>query len=245
MLHRLLLAAAGGSGAFVAPPAEPMTSQETAFWRDAAALLDPAAYELIASTGSAESTTVPSDETYYLVGGWRVDVGSVSGYLRTPNALWDAMPMPEGTTLTTDAASGAHLYVCKPSLVNSDTRYTSDPRGLFFDRMYRIATELTQYDVNAAPSSGSNADTAFPTDFTNGIILWVSVQDASWAGLLNAAETLTFNLQNEISDSDPIRFGTTTYMPFVRTAFPKFRGHGAASGSGHTSARYVKLPGDW
>lgn len=226
-------------------PTYELTAEEAAFWSDQAALLDPAAYALTVSTGSAETVTVAADETYYLVGGWRIDVGSVSGYLRTPNALWDALPLPEGTVTTTDAAAGAHFYLCKPSLVNSDSRYSSDPRGLFFERMRRIATELEQFDIGAANTGSGNVDTAFPGDFTNGILLWNSSHDVAWSGLLNAAETLTYNLQDEISDADPIRFATTMYMPFVRTTFPKFRSHGVSAGSGQASARYVKLPGDW
>lgn len=226
-----------------------MSAFELYHWQVRAALLDPLAYELV--VGSVQSVTVPADETYYLVDAWKCDTGS-SGLIlhRKPDVVnGNVVPLKEGETFTTDANAGAHFLICKPNdVITTDSRYTSDPRALFYERLYRIDVELDHYDAghnNTGTGSGSLTTTTFPADFTYGMVIHVSAHDVAWCGLHHTSSALTLNLNNEISDDDRIRFSERMTVPFTRTEFPRVSSRGAGEAEGTCNVRYVKLPGDW
>lgn len=224
----------------------PMSADETAFWQDQAALLDPDAYVHV--QGTSQSLTVAADERYYIVNAWFVqgwDSGADHWYHR-PAHVDHAFMLSEGTTIDTSSSeSSAFIYYCRPSLVTgSDARYSTDPRGLYFDRIMRLG-ELTRYQVGVTNTGTSSTDEAFPSDFTDGMAVHVSAHDVAWLILVNATNGGALNTLNEISDTDPIRFAESVLFPFKRTTFPEIRVEGVGEGQGAANLTYVKLPGDW
>jgi hypothetical protein len=241
----------GGGGSF--DVGYVMTADEIAFWQDQAALLDPAAYVFLKGSGAGDaSVTVPSGERYYLLNGWWLQgLTSATNWFHRPAHVEHALLLPEGTTITT----GVHptigslygsIYVCKPSLVTgADSRYTDDPRALYFERMTRLGT-LALYQLGAVNAGGSVANATFPTDFTDGMFVHVSSHDVAWLITLITGDAGGINTLNELSDGSPqIRFAEPVLVPFLRTTFPKIQIQGSGLAEGRASCTYVKLPGDW
>lgn len=232
-------------------PGYSMSADETLWWRDLAALLDPAAYEWI--EGSNLTETVPSDETWYLVSAWYLVGPGTRGWFHRHGDIHEALPLSPDTALTTWTAgtspgpSGAtsFMYLCKPSLVvDGDSRYADDPRALYFDRIRAIG-ELEQFEVGVTDTGTSGAETAFPTDFDNGLVIHASTHDVAWTILSNVADDAGLILQDEISDSDRVRFASRVLLPFVRADFPSVRIRGANLSEGRSVVRYLKLPEGW
>lgn len=223
-----------------------MTGDEISFWTDQAALLDPDAYEFIIGTG--ESETVPADERWYLVNGWFLkpfDDGAGHWYHRTAH-VDHALLLPEGMTIETSASeSGSFMYICKPSLVTgSDARYSADPRGLYFERIMRLAG-LTRYQIGDVETGSGQEDADFDNDFTDGMVVHVSTHDLAWTILMESGGSGGMNTLNEISDTTRIRFAEDCLFPFKRTTFPTIRLQGVSQSEGAGNVIYVKLPGDW
>lgn len=228
-----------------------MTTDETLFWRDLAALLDPAAYEFV--VGSNQSRTVTAGETWYLASAWYLAGPSGSAEFHRHGDIHEALPLTAGTTLTTWTAgttfgpSGAtaNMYLCKPSLVTGgDSRYTTDPKGLYFDRLRRIG-ELQQYTLSTTDSTNTPIYTAFPADFTYGLVIHVSAHDCAWIDLSYVGDTTGLTIHDEISDSTRVRFAMRVILPFARATFPKIGYRGASLSEGTGVIRYLKLPADW
>jgi len=222
-----------------------MSADEVAYWQDLAALLDPDAYELV--IGANVSRTVTAGETWYLLWGWFLQAtGGGEHFFQRHANIYEALPLPEGRVLTTHATTaGSTMYLCKPSLVTGgDSRYTADPRALFFDRVRRIG-ELTHYTIGGTSTNNAVVAATFPADFTNGLVIHQSVHDVAWLGLSDGAETTVVATQDEISDTDRARFANTTLLPFVRATFTKIRLRGASQSEGRATMTYIKLPGDW
>lgn len=218
-----------------------MTDDEVTFWQEQAALLDPDAYVYLAGTG--EDMTVPADERYYLVNGWKLNTtGGGDKWFHRHADIHRALMLSEGTTITND--TDGFMYVCQPSLVTgSDARYTTDPRGLYFERIMRIGT-LTHYQLGATATGSSQVQAAFPTDFTDGLALHTSAHDVAW--LIMHDDTVgNMNTLNEISDADPIRFAEPSLFPFKRTTFREIMVQGVNESEGAATLTYVKLPVDW
>jgi hypothetical protein len=227
-----------------------MGAAETAWWADMAALLDPAAWSLIETNDT--DVTVATGEVYYLQEGWNLDAtGAGSEWFHRGGDVRDAFPISAGTTFGTDQdpagpSNLAHLYYARPSLVTAgDSRYTTDPRGLYFERLRRLATELPQYKIGVAISGSGQTTATFPTDFDNGMILHVSSQDIAWVIPRSASGDSGLITQMEISDIDPIRVAAVCLIPFVRTQFPSILAQGANLATGRTTITYAKLPADW
>lgn len=229
----------------------------TATWAERAALLDPRAYVLLA--GTTFSQTVPAGETWWAVDLWHVKAGTNFLFLRQKDALTPMM-LPAGTVIEANGTQTAQAYICKPSLVASDVRYTTDPRGLFNERLRRLRTlPLNHMTATLAAGSarGSGASASFALDFEWGLITRVAAHDVSWT-ILNGPNG-PMNTNDEVSDDHQIRFARATFIPFRRN--PGDAGQGfytaeirAASVSGNTtdtslagsgSVTYVKLPSDW
>lgn len=221
-----------------------MSANETKFWQDQAALLDPAAYVWV--NGSSLSTTVATGETYYMLNSWNVNAtGAGTTYFHRPIGVDHAFALSEGTVITT-RSSGGGFYYCRPSLVTgSDARYTTDPRKLYFDRIRQIGT-LTQYAIGATNTGSSETDVAFPADFTDGMVVHVSSHDVAWLILIDASTGVGGpNTLNEISDSDRMRFAERVVVPFKRTTFDKVGIRGVSESEGRATMHYLKLPGGW
>ena len=227
-----------------------MSADEVTFWQDAAALLDPDAYEFVFANST--SRTVTSGKHWFLVNGWFLDGGSNGNWFHRPADVDHALMLPDGSSISTGTVGGstAFMYLCKPELVvenAGDDRYADyqgDPRALYFERIQRLAS-LTRYKVGAANTGGGQVDSTFPTDFTDGLAVHTSAHDVAWVIMLESGGGGGMNTQNEISDSSAIRFAEKTTFPFKRTTFPKIRTQGVSSGQGAGSMTYVKLPSDW
>jgi hypothetical protein len=247
---RLLLAARGGGGFTPSDAGQDdedytMTEDEVAYWQDQAALLDPDAYEYV--QGINLTRTVTAGQNWYLVSGWYLTAsGGGLHFFHRERGVFDPLPLPAGRAVTTHASFvGSAMYLCKPALViPGDSRYTSDPRGLYFERKRRIATELTQYTIGTTITGSGQTTTAFPTDFTDGLVIHVATHDLAWV-ILKFDNDGGPILQPEISDIDPVRFANTVVMPFKRTTFANILAQGANEAQGRASIVYLKLPGDW
>lgn len=223
-----------------------MTADEVAYWQDQAALLDPDAYEY--TFADSDSEVVTASERWYLVNGWFLDGGSGTFWYHRPADVNRALLLSEGTTIATGAAPSTNVafkYVCKPSLVTgSDARYTTDPRGLYFDRIMQLGT-LAQYTIGVTNTGSGTSSAAFPSDFTNGMMLHTSAHDVAWLILLESGGAGGLNTHNEISDTDRIRWAEPTLCPFKRTTFPDVAVRGVSQSEGRGQLTYVKLPGGW
>lgn len=219
------------------------TASELRYWQTKAALLDPLAYDATLA-GANATATVPAGQTWYIVEAWQV-AAPATFFHRKPDALGgNVIPVKAGETITCNSNSGAHVLICKPPVViAADTRYTTDPRGLFFDRASRLESELTHYDIGHVNTGSTAITTTFPTDFTNGVVIHCSSHDVAWTGLNGSAGAV--NLDNEISDSNRIRFAERVTLPFVRATYPGIKSQGASQAEGAVNVRYVKLPADW
>lgn len=236
--------AARGSGGFL-DVGYSMSPDEVAYWQDQAALLDPDAYVLF--HGNTESETVPAGERWYLVNGWNLKAtGQGTTWYHRPADVNRALMLPEGTTIETSEPGGgsiAFMYICQPSLVaGSDARYTTDPRALYFDRLIKMG-ELAQHRLGSTATGSGQVGDAFPGDFTDGLIVHVSVHDVAWMILLNTGGDGASNLHNEISDSSRIRWAEPLVMPFKRTTFPETLIQGVSQGEGRATLSYLKLDG--
>jgi hypothetical protein len=224
-----------------------MSAAETAFWQDQAALLDPDAYVL--AKGTSQTVTVPDGEHYYVLWAWKVQAsGGGTWYFHRNGRVdfFEPMILPEGRSLTTSASvSKSLIYYCRPSLVTgSDSRYTSDPRALYFERMMRLG-ELAQHTIGLTITNGSSQSATFPTDFADGLLVHTSCHDLAWIGLESADDGAVITGVMEISDTDRIRIAQTTILPFKRATWTKVEARGATQSEGTGTLTYVKLPGDW
>lgn len=232
-----------------------MSTAEAAHWSDRAALLDPAAYEYV--SGTSWTRTVPAGECWHALNMWHVRAASGTSFqfLRNADAS-AAVPLPAGTVLTADATQIGSAYLCKPALVtSSDSRYSADPKGLYYERLNRLRT-LAQSELAATMSTGqawgATATGTFPTDFSEGMVVMVSEHDISWLTLDTGSGGV--NVYNEISDDHEQRIGAAALIPFQRATFPGIRiraasvagdASGFSSIAGEGIVRYVKLPADW
>lgn len=226
-----------------------MTAEEVAYWQDQAALLDPDAYVYTAGTGNSQ--TVPTGERYYMVNGWKLDTsGGGSLWYHRFAHVDRALLLPDGTTITN--GTDGFMYICQPELVVdnvSDDRYSdyqNDPRGLYFERLMRIG-ELVMFQLGATVTGSGQTQVAFPTDFTDGLVLQVSSHDVAWL-IMHDDTNGNMNTLNEIGDSSPIRFAEACLFPFKRTGSSGFREimiQGVSEPEGTATLTYVKLPSDW
>lgn len=225
-------------------PEETMSAQETEFWQDQAALLDPDAYALV--IGSSQTLTVAAGEHYYVLWAWFVQAtGGGTSYFHRRGKVDEPMILPEGRALTTSATdSNSLIYYCRPSLVTGSGAYQTDPRGLYFERIMRLG-ELEQFTIGVVITNNAVVTATFPTDFTDGLMIHTSTHDLAWLGLQHSAGSAVITGQDEISDTDRVRFAHTTILPFTRTLWPKIAGRGASQSEGRGTITYVKLPGDW
>jgi hypothetical protein len=224
-----------------------MTADEVSFWQDMAVLLDPDAYEWIIST-SPTSRTVPAGEHWFLVSAWKVyTLGGTTPlwFHRQVDVRVQPLVLPENTVISTSSTSGSSMYLCKPSLVTGgDSRYTSDPRGLYFERLAQLYT-LEQFQLGGTVTDNSIGTAAFPGGFTNGMIVHASQHDVAWVAMFDTGATGAGLLLNEISDTDRNRFAESVFLPFKTTTWDSVEWRGASQSEGAANVNYVKLPGGW
>lgn len=236
-----------------------MEASEKRYWQDKAAQLDPAAYVFRSKAilGASFSETVPVGECWYIANAFfcRISGGDAIYVHRSPDVDKAAM-IGSGTKLEFHADSGYSMhYTCRPALViGVDERYDLDPKGLYFERLSKLATLPSfshRVQIQDGAAYGSNYDQPFPSDFENAMCLSYSNHDVSWGGMAGSVGAL--NLGSEISDDHQNRIGERVMFPFCRSVFPKLRARGGSvSGAANTTyikgnaqITYVKLPSSW
>jgi len=232
---------------------------EKTYWQHKAALLDPKAYVLKAKNldGASFFEVVPAGECWYAISTFYVRIASgLSRFTHRVPDVDKATMLTAGTRIEFHSESQWSMYLtCRPALVvNTDSRYIDDPRGLYFERMQKLR-DLPSFNIRVEIPSGTaygnNTDVLFPNDFSEGMCLSYSSDDVSWAGLAGPATSM--NLGNEVSDDHQNRIGQKTLFPFSRTMFPKLRARGGSVGGavgssymyGNGQIVYCKLPPDW
>lgn len=224
-------------------------ADEFEYWTAQAAMLDPSA--MTYTSGGAFSFTVPADKTYYLFNAWNARHGSTGPtmFLRDPRS---PMPMAPGMNLQGNGTSGAFAYYCDPSAVSTGAKY-ADPKGLYFERLARLK-HLQTYNLGGAITAGAAFATlstpAFPSDFTDALLIQADSFDTSWVALGTGASII--NLNDEISDDHAQRFASSLMVPFKRATFNaittrggNIAGTATACVAGTASVTYKKLPSDW
>ncbi|MCA1400045.1 LamG domain-containing protein [Bradyrhizobium sp. BRP56] len=238
-----------GTGNFTAPGSGGLSPQERAYWKDRAALLDPAAYVF---WKGVFNVTVPAGETWYVVNAWATKIQGSDQWYHRDLGIDECFQIPAGTTISTIGIADCFLYVCRPALVTSDAAY-SDPKGLYYTRLNALrAIALSQASATqaAGAAAGTAATTFFPPDFNDGIFAQVSVMDSAWCIILDALGRGALNSCIEVSDRHQFRPTKTLLTPFRRAMFPSIQCQGASvsgnatdtivGGSGVVS--YYKLP---
>lgn len=204
-----------------------MSADERAFWQLQAALLDPLAYVLESTDVGGLDVTVPNDEVWYATNAFAVNYNDPTyfsqnpvpgleraGFLR-PLDSRRSMIIPSGTRVrSVTGINVAYLYYCNPSLVvGTDVRYTTDPKGLYYERLRRLGTFTVRELICEASGGGSIDDVVavdIPNDFDNGMLIGVSIYDCCWLtwGLLNVT--------SEINNTHLNRRGESVLQPFQR-----------------------------
>jgi hypothetical protein len=231
-----------------------LTQAEQEFWQNQAALLDPAAFTWV--IGASFSAAIPSGEIGFLMSAWNASLnGTGQIYLRDPRA---PLPLPGGTTVRGTTNVGSFAYYCRPAVVvATDTRYTDDPKGLYYARLARLQ-QLTLYSLDLLTPAAANQlyTVAFPPDFTAALIVGAQCYDASWVGLRDSGAAGSLPLGPEVSDSHEFRWGAAYQLPFLRATFPSLSARngqiapsvnfgGTSDLNGNVSVQYVVLPSDW
>lgn len=201
-----------------------LSADERAYWKDKAALLDPAAYVFL--TGAAFSETVPAGETWFALNLWNATVNTVHTELRVAD-INRAIPLPAGTVVASNGNANAFAYLCKPALVVGGASYAT-PRTLYFNRVNRLRTlalNVLRVATVEGAAVGTIYEASFPTDFTNGFITGAATFDAAWVILRSGIDGP--NLLSEISDNHAARLAENIMLPFVRTTHDRIGVRGA------------------
>lgn len=121
---------------------------EQQYFSDKAALLDPRAYVMVFTDNfGTGGLVVPQGETWFLVNGWYLASGLSSPdmpWFHRPAHVDKATTLPAGTVLQAWEGAGDQkgiAYYCRPALVTSqDSRYTTDPISLYYNRLATLKT---------------------------------------------------------------------------------------------------------
>ncbi len=228
-----------------------VTGAETDWFRNQAALLDPAAHRFYQAT--SVSPTLPPAGITVAPGGWFL---RNSWYLKSDDATapvrnkfhrncGEVTPISAGKVLYSNLTNG-FAYVCQPELViASDARYTSDPKGLYYSRLAQLMT-LAQKDATTSPGYTPTTLTA-PTS-GKCMALLVSQFELTWSMLQKGATGLGINLTDEIDDSANWRRTQAMMMPFNISDFDTLvpgTGYGAQNTPPTVTLTYVELPVGW
>jgi len=232
------------------------SASEFSYWQTQAALLDPSAYVLYSATGNSGMTiTVPAGQTWYSLSQYQTHG---SGYHQRAANVNQVIALAPGTTFTPNQSF--YLYVCEPALViATDSRYTIDPKGLYYNRLRELDTLPIYYAQTillATMAVNATLTVNFPSGFNKGMIVAASCYDAAWGGMryMQGTDTLgTLNLQDEINNYHTKRFASGLRFPFLTSIMPGIEGcAGNYAGTAATTSNgglfnidYVQLPDNW
>jgi hypothetical protein len=199
-------------------------SAENQYWADQAALLDPRCY--VYQGGTEWGIRVPDDETWYALNIW----GAVAGdspfpiYHRKADVA-NAFQMPPGFDLSASGSQSFVLYA-RPAMVQSDSRYSTAPKELYYTRLQTLAcTRMQTISCQIAagtprPNASGVCGACFPGGFQCGIIRHVSCHNGAWVTMVgpDGASTI-INLLDEIDDGRGQRFTGSLMLPFDRSVW--------------------------
>lgn len=236
-------------------------------WQVRAALLDPKAYRLYSQTGNSGVTvSVPVGETWYSLSQYQTHG---SAYHQRPADVNQYIAFNGGTVI---APTGTYyMYVCEPKrVIDSDSRYTSDPEALYYNRLAILDTCTVNY-INCIVSAGlslSGGGTAaqvrnyFPVpNGTQLMIVGGSEYQIAWSGFTyreteagGVVDTLgNINAFFEINNTQSVRFATGLKYPINTAVMPGEEVQGGndsgiishVSVSGQGNFDYKILPAGW
>jgi hypothetical protein len=239
-----------------------ISADELAYWQLQAALLDPLTHVHIFQSGKNWSITVPTGKTWHLRSAFWVSINGQThpNFHRNPEPD-QVMALPAGTTLEAHSGSSqSHLTYVDPGIVTDsgspdyDSRYITDPKGLYFSRLARLKTlplHIAEAKIPKGSAYGKVETAAFPKDFTYGLVVQQTVFDASWTILYQRGKA-AMNLGTELSDNKTVRFTNEPMVPFERALFTAIAVRGGNRSDtnssyveGFGSIGYVKLPDGW
>ncbi|MGF6431500.1 LamG domain-containing protein [Bradyrhizobium elkanii] len=239
-----------GTGNFTSPGAASLSPEERAYWKDRAALLDPAAY--VYWKGQNFTVTVPAGEMLYVLNAWATKIQGSAQWYHRDLGTDECFPVTPGTTISSNGLQDSFLYACRPALVTSDSAY-SDPKGLYYSRLNAlrsIALSQLSASQSAGAAAGTSGTATFPFDFNDGMLAQISVMDSAWCLLADPLGRGALNTCIEVSDLHQFRPTKTLLTPFRRATFPSIQCQGGSvsgnatdtivGGSGVVS--YYKLP---
>ena len=229
-----------------------MSAAESTHWDTMYRLLDPAAYLAARGAGVGFSLTVPAGQTWYTLNTWWVDINGVGPFFHRKLSIYDAVPLPAGTVITSNAAApNAFMYYANPSLAAAPV---GDPKAAFYARLATlktIALSALKVDIAAGAANNAQLTTNFPGGFTNGMIVGVSSQDVAWTTLQFAGGGI--NTVDEISDRHQQRTSSYLLVPFKTSILTGVTAQGsnvpgdlaALSIAGTGMIIYQQLPAGW
>lgn len=226
------------------------SDSEKLYWQKRAAMLDPNACQVRVVQAS---TTVPAGETWLVWSAWKVKFAGVDlyNYIRHIDGDDSWLTLPEGTQVdcsyTYGGGQGAALAYQKldSALLNSNSLYTDDPKGLYYQRLEQIDNAAVHVIGGAVTDTVTNHSFLFPGGVTQGIITSSSVFDVAWNALIYTGnDQSAFILHPEVSDDAPIRLATPHRIPFKTSIIKGMGARGAGLGTGTVSLTYVDLTGD-
>ena len=199
---------------------------EREHWRTQAALLDPNAYFLIHDTGHMLDVTVPVGHTWHASNTFQVRFNEPdilgedgypgyykSGFLR-PLDSRRTIALPSGTRVRSNIEqNGAYLWYADPAAIwDTDERYQTDARGLYYERLQRLTTlPIREVIIELRPygESGTQLEFELP-EFESAMLVGASVFDATW---LNVG---ILNVMSEVNNIHTVRFAESLLQPFRR-----------------------------
>lgn len=253
--------------------AEAGLTAEDQHWKVQAALLDPDAYFLVYDEGHTMDITVPAGRTWYVTNTFQVRFNEPeilgedghpgyykSGFLR-PLDSRRSIALPAGTRIRSNIQqNGAYVFYADPAAVwETDERYTTDARGLYYERLARLQTlpiRSTIIELRPWGETGTQLEHPLPVDAERFMLVGASVFDATW---LNVG---ILNVMSEVNNVHTVRFAESLLQPLrrdrignpvVRVKAGNYAGHlnpdpndpEGWDKTGTGNILYQVLPADW
>lgn len=246
---------------------------ETEDYAIRAAMLDPACYTMVGTAAGTLDVTVPAGRAWHVTNAFAVYYGTPisvaqdayplsrrTGFLRPLDAR-RALTLGPGTRIRNNTGINlAYVLYCDPAaLWASDARYTTDPRGLYFERLQKLRTIPTE-SVTLEATGGGAIDDDIHVDLpaVPVMITSASAYDISWITAKCPGHISAVNLLDEINNSHAVRFADSLMHPLpacgARIAIEKGSNAdtpGSANPAiaypihGSGSLTFQRLPIDW
>ena len=228
-----------------------MTNEER-HYADLAALLDPSCYTF--HSGTNWTLTVPAGKVWHLVNGWALR--HVDNYKWHHRNLNEPLLLPSGFVLTADDVGFAY-YADLSIVQDTDPRYQTDPKGLYFERINKLRTipleKVSTHRPLNTPYSTPIVGVPFPQSCERIVIRHIDCHDGCWLIFAKSDFSNAMNTQDELDDVRPMRFTKSMCVPMLRSVHSHiYLGHGTINGpgtpqtyNGWGQVLFQRLPADW